>query len=165
VIRSLALSAWIVGVTLAAAYFGATVSFHSAPAKGPAEEGPMQMTLKSMSVPVIANGVMQGYVLAQVTLTLKRDLLKTLPQPPEFPIADSVFKVLYAEEQVDFKHLKKQDLDKVSNAILESVNARAAGPLVENVYIQELHYLSKQEAGAGLATGAGPAAGAAPPQH
>jgi len=163
VIRSVALSIWIAGVTLAAAYFGATLSFHSIPPAPPAEEGPAQITLKSMTVPIIANGVMQGYVLAQVTLTMKRDLLKTMPQPPDLAVADAVFKALYAEEQVDFKNLKKQDLDKLSKVILESVNARAGGPAVENVFIQELHYLSKQEAGAGLTIG--PAAGAGGTRH
>jgi len=163
VIRSLALSIWIVGVTLAAAYFGATLSFHSSPPEHSAEEGPAQITFKAVTVPVIANGVMQGYVLTQVTLALKRDLLKTLPQPPDLVLADAIFKTLYAEEQVDFKNLKKQDLDKLSKAILESVNARAGKPVVDDVFIQELHYLSKQEAGAGLTLGSG--AGAGNPRH
>ncbi len=162
-IRSLALSLWIVGATLAAVYFGATLSFNSSHQEPNAEEGPAQMTFKAVTVPIIANGAMQGYVLAQVTLTMKRGLLKTLPQPPDLAVADAIFKTLYAEEQVDFKNLKKQDLDKLSKAILESVNSRAGKPVAENVFIQELHYLSKQEAGAGLTLG--PGAGAAGPRH
>ncbi len=162
-IRSLALSIWIVGVTLAAAYFGATLSFHSPPPALPAEEAPAQITLKALTVPIIANGAMQGYVLAQITLTMKRDLLKAMPQPPDLAVTDAVFKTLYAEEQVDFKNLKKQDLDKLTKAITESVNARAGGPVVDNVFIQELHYLSKQEASGGLTLG--PAAGAGGPHR
>ncbi len=160
-IRSLAVSIWIATLTLVSAYFGATVSFHSAHTPPPGEEGPAIITLKSMTVPIIANGAMQGYVLAQIALTVKRDLLKTLPQPPDLVVADSVFRTIYAEEQVDFKHLAKQDLDKLSKTILESVNARVGGPAVENVFIQELHYLNKQEAGVNLGTSPSAGTGAA----
>ena len=104
---------------------------------------------------------MQGYVLTQIALVTKRDLLKTLPQPAEVVVADFVFKTLYAEEQVDFKHLTKQDLKKLSKTILESVNADAGVPSVENVFIQELHYLNKQEAGVTV----GPSPSAAAPHH
>jgi hypothetical protein len=162
VIRTLLVSVWILSAALASAYVGATVKLGSnAHGGAPGEEGPLQMTLKAITVPVIANGVMQGYVLAQLTLSLKRDVLKTLPQPPELVVADFVFKTIYAEEQVDFKRLAKQDLDKLSKTLLESVNARAGGPLVENVYIQELHYLNKQEAAPGI----GAAAGGGAPHH
>lgn len=162
-IRSAAVSIWIASLALISAYFGATVSFHSEQTPPPGEEGPALITLKSLTVPVIANGTMQGYVLTQIALATKRDLLKTLPQPPEIAVADFVFRTLYAEEQVDFKHLTKQDLNKLSKTILESVNARAGVPLVENVFIQELHYLNKHEAG--FTVGNPPSSGAAAPHQ
>ena len=98
-IRNLVVSIWILSLTLLSAYLGATVSFHSLRSSPPAgEEGPSLITLKSITVPVIANGTMQGYVLASVTLTVKRPLLKKLPQPTDLVLANSVFKTLYAEE-------------------------------------------------------------------
>ncbi|MGO9486030.1 MAG: hypothetical protein ACLPX9_15830 [Rhodomicrobium sp.] len=146
--RTIFVSIWILSVTLASAYMGATLQLRStAHSSEPVDDGPALITLKSMTVPVIANGEMQGYVLADMTLSLKRDLLKTMPQPPDLVVSDAVFKTVYAEEQVDFRHLKKQDLGKLSKSIAESVNAKAGVPVVENVLIQELHYLSKQEAG------------------
>lgn len=164
-IRVAAVSIWIAVLALISAYFGATVSFHSGKAPPPGEEGPAVITLKSLTVPVIANGAMQGYVLAQIALVIKRDLLKSLPQPPEVAVADFVFKTLYAEEQVDFKHLTKQDLKKLSTNILESVNASVGVPLVENVFIQELHYLNKQEAGVTVGPSPSPNPSAAAPHH
>ncbi len=149
-IRNIVVSIWILSLTLLSAYLGATVSFHSPPSSPPAgEEGPSLITLKSITVPVIANGAMQGYVLASITLTVKRPLLKKLPQPTDLVLADAVFKTLYAEEQVDFKNMPKQDLDKLTKIILESVNARAGVPVVEAVFIQELHFLNKQELASG----------------
>ncbi|MFY9643017.1 MAG: hypothetical protein WAK07_19270 [Rhodomicrobium sp.] len=147
--RNLAVSIWILCLTLGFAYFGAKMQREPAAANSqPAADAPTLIALKAMTVPVIANGAMQGYVLAQISVSATPEALKTLPQPADVLIADSVFNTLYAEEQVDFKHLRKQDLSKLSNKILENINAKTGVPLASGVFIQELHYLSKQEVGA-----------------
>ena len=147
--RNLAVSIWILCLTLGFAYFGSKMQREPAAANSqPAADAPTLIALKAMTVPVIANGAMQGYVLAQISVSATPEALKTLPQPADVLIADSVFNTLYAEEQVDFKHLQKQDLSKLSNKILENINAKAGVPLASGVFIQELHYLSKQEVGA-----------------
>lgn len=92
-IRSLLISVWIVSVTLAAAYFGHTMQ--SAPRPPGAEEAGKALTavkLKSITVPVVADGALQGYVLTQLSISAKPDLLKNLPQPPDVLLGDEVFK-------------------------------------------------------------------------
>ncbi len=106
--------------------------------------------LKGITVPVIAGNALQGYVLTQLAVSLKSDLLLSLPQPPELLITDEVFKTLYAEEQIDFKHLEKTDLVKLSKKISQNINNRAGAAVAEDVFIQELHYMSKQDASADL---------------
>ena len=146
-IRSLLISVWIVSVTLAAAYFGHTMQ--SAPRPPGAEEAGKALTavkLKSITVPVVADGALQGYVLTQLSISAKPDLLKNLPQPPDVLLGDEVFKTLYAEEQVDFKHIEKTDLARLSQKIRDSINSRAGAVVAEDVFIQELHYMSKHDA-------------------
>ena len=92
-IRSLLISIWIVSVTLAAAYVGHTMQ--SAPLPAGAEEAGKAVTavkLKSITVPVVASGALQGYVLTQLSISAKADLLKTLPQPADVLLGDEVFK-------------------------------------------------------------------------
>ena len=146
-IRSLAISVWIVSITLAAAYFGHTMQ-SSGPAHGAAEQvanAPTTVKIKSMTVPVVGGGTVQGYVLTQLSISAKSDLLKTLPQPPDLLLSDEVFKTLYAEEQIDFKHIEKTDLGKLSQKIRDNINSRVGAVLAEDVFIQELHYMSKQD--------------------
>ncbi len=146
-IRSLAISVWIVAITLAAAYFGHTMQ-SSGPAHGAAEQvanAPTAIKIKSMTVPVVGGGTVQGYILTQLTISAKSDLLKTLPQPPDLLLSDEVFKTLYAEEQIDFKHIEKTDLGKLSQKIRDNINSRVGAVLAEDVFIQELHYMSKQD--------------------
>ena len=146
-IRSLLISVWIVSVTLAAAYVGHTMQ--SAPRPPGAEEAGKAVTavkLKSVTVPVVASGALQGYILTQLSISAKADLLKTLPQPADVLLGDEVFKTLYAEEQVDFKHIEKTDLAKLSQKIRDNINSRAGAVVAEDVFIQELHYMSKHDA-------------------
>ena len=145
-IRSLLASVWIVSVTLAAAYFGHTMqSSRPAPAAEQDTKASATVKIKSMTVPVIAGGALQGYVLTEISISTKSDLLKTLPQPPELLLSDEVFKTLYAEEQVDFKHIEKTDLAKLSQKVRDNINSRAGAVIAEDVFIQELHYMSKED--------------------
>ncbi len=62
-IRNLAVSFWILSLTLASGYFGARMPRDFATAiSQPSADAPSLIALKSMTVPVIANGAMQGYV-------------------------------------------------------------------------------------------------------
>jgi len=147
-IRSLAISVWIVSITLAAAYFGHTMQ-NSGPAHRAAEQvanAPTTVKIKSMTVPVVGDGTVQGYILTTVSISAKTDLLKTLPQPPDLLLSDEVFKTLYAEEQIDFKHIEKTSLAKLSQKIRDNINSRVGAVLAEDVFIQEFHYMSKKDA-------------------
>jgi hypothetical protein len=84
--------------------------------------------------------------LTQLSISAKADLLKTLPQLTDVLLGDEVFKTLYAEEQVDFKHIEKTDLAKLSQKIRDNINSRAGAVVAEDVFIQELHYMSKHDA-------------------
>jgi flagellar basal body-associated protein FliL len=139
---------WIVSVTLAAAYFGHTMqnSGPSTPRAEEARKASTTVTLKAVTVPVIAGGALQGYVLTNIAISAKTDLLKNLPQPPDLLLSDEVFKTLYAEEQVDFKHIEKTDLARLSQKIRDNINSRAGAVVAEDVFIEELHYMSKQDA-------------------
>ena len=111
-----------------------------------AGKGLTAVKLKSITVPVVANGALQGYVLTQLSISAKADLLKNLPQPPDVLLGDEVFRTLYAEEQVDFKHIEKTDLARLSQKIRDNINSRAGAVVAEDVFIQELHYMSKHDA-------------------
>ncbi len=146
-IRSLLASVWIVSVTLAAAYFGhAMQGSRSAPEAAQAAKAPTAVKLGTVSVPVLASGALQGYVLTEVSISAKPDLLKNLPQPPDLLLGDETFKTLYGEEQIDFKHIEKTDLTMLSQKIRDNINKRAGAAVVEDVFIQGLHYMSKHDA-------------------
>lgn len=124
-LRSLLVSLWIVSATLGATYFGATMQGGKSAAETPQNAKAAPIKLKSMTVPVVSGGAVQGFVLTQLTVSAKPDLLKNLPQPPDLFLNDEVFKTIYGEEQIDFKHIEKLDLIKLSKKICDNINKRA----------------------------------------
>jgi hypothetical protein len=148
-IRGLIASLWILSMTLASVYVGTMMQGNGAsPETAQSNQTSTPVRLKSMTVPVIAGGALQGYVLTQIAVSVKPDLLKNLPQPPELLLNDEVFKAVYSEEQIDFQHMQKQDLAGLSKKIRENINSRAGAPVADDVFIQELHYMSKKDASA-----------------
>ncbi len=146
-IRSLLASVWIVAVTLAAAYFGHTMQGpRSASEAAQGAKQPTVVKLGTVTVPVIASGALQGYILTEISISAKTDLLKDLPQPPDLLLNDEAFKTLYGEEQIDFKHIEKTDLTILSQKIRNNINKRAGAAVAEDVFIQGLHYMSKHDA-------------------
>jgi hypothetical protein len=147
-LRSLLVSLWIVSATLGATYFGATMQGGKSAPETPQTAKAAPIRLKSMTVPVVSGGAVQGFVLTQLTVSAKPDLLKTLPQPPDLLLNDEAFKTIYGEEQIDFKRIEKLDLAKLSKKICDNINKRAGAPVVEEVFIQELHFMNKHDASA-----------------
>jgi hypothetical protein len=147
-LRSLLVSLWIVSATLGATYFGAMMQGGKPEAESPQIAKPAPIKLKSMTVPVVSGGAVQGFVLTQLTVSARPDLLKNLPQPPELLLNDEAFKTIYGEEQIDFKRMDKLDLVKLSKQICDNINKRAGAPVADDVFIQELHFMSKHDASA-----------------
>jgi len=105
--------------------------------------------LRTISVPVIRDGAVQGYVLAQLLVQADAAAAKSYGQKPEALLADQAFRTLYASEDLDFRRLRRQDLPALSQAIVEGANRRAGLPLVRDVLIQELSYVTRDEARGG----------------
>ncbi len=108
-----------------------------------------QVKLKLLSVPIISSGVIQGYVLANLTFTVNSAAYKTLPEPAGAFLNDEAFRQFYSVERVDFKNMKKQDLAALTKSIAASVNARLKADVVKDVLIDELNYVPKVAARGG----------------
>ncbi|KAB2917474.1 MAG: hypothetical protein F9K29_09600 [Hyphomicrobiaceae bacterium] len=139
---------WVCVVTLLSSYVAVSwQSGHTTPlAPQKASATTDAIKTRMISVPVIVDGALQGYVMAQFIFTVDAKLAGRLPIKPDIYILDETFKTMYSEEKVDFRHFRKQDLPKLSKRIVESVNARIGSRLVEDVLIQELTYVSKDQA-------------------
>jgi hypothetical protein len=153
VIKLVLVGLWACAITLSSCW--AVVSWTAASKPAGADHGSgadkLGSTLehvrtKMISVPIIAEGAIQGYVIAQFIFSIDAKQLKQLSIKPEAILLDEAFKVIYAGEAIDFRNIKKQDLPAMLKSINDGVNKRFGSQLVESVLIQELNYVSKAEA-------------------
>jgi hypothetical protein len=165
VIKIVAAGVWASVVALAASYFAVswqgsqhTATEHAAPAPAGDGHGPAKghggtetVRTRMISVPVIRAGGVQGYVMAQFSFTADARSLKQLPVKADVVVIDEAFKAIYGEEAIDFRHLKKQDLPDLGKRIAEASNKRLGVRIVEDIFVQELNYVSKE----GVRTGGG----------
>jgi hypothetical protein len=151
-IKPILIGIWISGVTLGACY-GAIV--WDAGRKAPEEQkekffGKLdQVKTKTISVPVISDGAIQGYVVASFAFAVESEILKKLTIQPETVLLDEAFRILYNGDVLQFKTMTKGDLDKSAKQIAESVNKRFGREFVHDVLIQELNFVPKEQARGG----------------
>lgn len=94
-----------------------------------------------ISVPIISDGKIGGYIVAQFVFTVDGTVLRKLSVPPNLFIVDEAFRALFAGEAVDFKNMKKYDLEGLKKNIAKNVNLRFKSELVQDVLIERLNFI------------------------
>ena len=147
-IKLLVSGVWICLITLASSY--AAVSWTTGPAAGAGEEELLLKGLKYektsvITVPMLAEGEVQGYIIAQFVFTIDNQVLNQLSVPPHVFLVDEAFRAIYADENLDFDNLQRFDLAALTQRIGDNVNAHLQADVIEDVLVEQFNYLSKEE--------------------
>jgi hypothetical protein len=150
-IKSLITGIWACVVTLGAVYYGLSwqLGAELANKNDRTHEALESMKPKMMSVPVIQDGAVQGYIVAQFVFVIDSSLVKHLSVPLDSFLVDEGVKAIYGGEIPDFRKVKRQDLMAMTKTIAENLNKRFGAPIIQDVLIQELNYLPKDKARGG----------------
>lgn len=139
---------WMPVATLAASY---TTAAYLGDADMVAGEVPISLggldyeRIPPVNVPIIADGALQGYVVAKLVFTADADELSQLSVPPHPFLIDEAFRFLYADETLDFRALRRYDLASLSDHLREAANERLGTPVVRDVLVEELNYFDKSD--------------------
>lgn len=98
-----------------------------------------------ISVPIIKEGKVQGYVVARLAYMVDNKVLEQLSFKPDLILVDEAIRTIYMEGGVDFRKLERQDLASFRKALAQNINLRLGVELVSDVLIEELDYLTKEE--------------------
>ena len=123
---------WACAVTLGASY--AAVSWQASSTSAAPEPEPERL---------------YGYVVAHFSFTADAKMMKRLSVKPEMVVLDEAFKAIYSDEAVDFRQMKKQDLPDLAKRIAEGANKRYGTHVVDDAFLQEFNYISKDGTRAG----------------
>lgn len=147
-IKVILLGAWLCAVTLGATYGALSWKTKQTGETAHAASGPLilqQTQTKVLNVPVIKDGALQGYVIAQFVFTVETEKLKELSTQPDIVVVDEAFKLIYTGEAIDFRTMRKSDIAALSKLILNNVNKRLGEAIVHEVLVQEFNYLPRDQ--------------------
>lgn len=134
---------WACVITLASSYGGA---YFKAQQSKPAEPQKIEYKkTREFTVPKIADGAIQGYVIVELSYSEDVAAEKNINAPPEVFLLDEAYRYIYSDETIDFDNMKKYDLQKFTRELIQRVNARMNAPILKDVLIQEFNYMGKAD--------------------
>jgi hypothetical protein len=144
--RLIASCVWIIVVTSASGYVSSTWRSWGAESGTPGRKSGNLERIKTMpiNVPMIANGDVEGYIVAQFVYLADTRKLRELSISPDDFITDEAFRTLYSSE-VDFNHLQKYDLERLTKILVQKINQRMGMKIIKDVLVEEFTYVSKRE--------------------
>lgn len=138
---------WVTLVALATAYAAAVIIPGRAEANKVAAAVSLQyIKTRVLNVPMIAGGVVQGFMAVQLGYTVDEAVLKAVHVPPEVYLLDEAFRALYADKALDFRDLAKYDLSKLTSRLVVATNDHLGAPVIKDVLIEQFSYISKESA-------------------
>lgn len=147
---------WVVVVTLGSLYVMNDLLAKPEKAKAaPSYFGGIDyVKMELVGIPVIRDGDMQGYVLAQLVYTADGKVLEKLSVKPDVFLKDAAIKRIYADETADFRKLKKYQIKELLAKLKDDANRRYGKPVVKEILIERLDYMKAEEVRAGGRTSA-----------
>ena len=108
-------------------------------------DGLQSQKTRVLSVPMVENGAVQGYIVARFVYTVETKTMQQFDIPPEPFVVDEAFRRIYADERLDFRKLARYDLSILTTAIKQRVNERMQAEIVRDVLIEDFNYVSREE--------------------
>ncbi|WP_112664682.1 hypothetical protein [Microvirga flavescens] len=144
--RILVTGFWICAITLmscyAAVYWGVGIK------KTKSEqylEGLEYQKVRAINVPMIADGAVQGYVIANLVFTADAKTLRTLPVPPDAFVIDETFRQVYSDDKLDFRKLSKYNVSNLLANIKTRVNERLGADIVKDILVENFNFVNKSD--------------------
>ena len=137
---------WVILVTAGATF--ASVFLSSGKDSGEqeaADQGVEQLSTEMMSIPVIREGDVTGYLVMQLSFAADRAMLEDKKVYPVPFLRDAAFRTIFSDTNIDVWRLKKKDLDTLTTAIVQEANQRLGKELVRNVLFEQINYVKKED--------------------
>ncbi|CAJ0852718.1 hypothetical protein AMST5_00580 [freshwater sediment metagenome] len=148
--QALIVGIWACLVTLAGAYGGVywRQQAASATAASAHEEKLEARKIKPITVPIISEGVLKGYIAAELILMSP----KSDPhgghgasQDPESYVMDETFRLIYADNKIDFSNMQKSDLTQLTSQITANVNKRLGSQVIKETLVKNFSFVPRDE--------------------
>ncbi len=146
-IRTIVIGLWICAVALGSLFFAVRQNYGSS-GEVKAEAGGFggldYVKTDVMSVPIISNGSVAGYVVTQLVYTIDSNIRKKITVPLEYFISDEIFRKFYGSYS-DTKEVEKVKFEDVRASVITDLNARFPEPVIKDLLVEQFNYISAEE--------------------
>jgi flagellar basal body-associated protein FliL len=138
---------WVCIVTLGAVYFSVQMSAAPAPVDEEAKKKELLEVVRgeAITVPMIANGNVQGYFIGRISFMMDKEKSKEIKLPITELMTDQLFTLLVGNKMVDLSKPGAFDLDKFKSTIKDGMNTKFGDQVVAEVLVEQLDYMSKED--------------------
>ncbi|RTL84696.1 MAG: flagellar basal body-associated protein FliL [Hyphomicrobiales bacterium] len=140
---------WACAVTLGGAYGGATWRLRANNAPTPPHEEKLEThKVKPITVPIISEGALKGYIAAEFSmLSPKTDAHggHEAGLDPEGYFMDEAFRLIYAESKIDFTQIQKTDLAVLTSRITTNVNKRLGRDVIKETLVKSFAFVPRDD--------------------
>lgn len=148
-IKILLTGLWASVVALGSSYATATMGTGESVApqsenKGEVLDGLEYRKPPALTVPMISDGRLRGYVVAKIVFTADAEALGEFPVDPQPFVMDEAFRRIYTDGKVEFDKMSKYNLDEITKAIKANVNTRLGSELIRDILFEEMNYVDKE---------------------
>lgn len=145
-IRSLILAILACASTIGGLYGAMTWKANAKAQVNQESENKLQiMKTRMVSVPLLADGEVFGYVVTRLQFLANADMVKLSSVAPDVFVADEAFRQIYEYAPEDMKNGRKQAIKQLTNDVAAGANKRIGRDVVKDVMIDSWTYLSKQD--------------------
>lgn len=143
--KPLMLALWACLVTLGSTYAGMQWRLHrSAPQAEHAEKATIHK-VRPITVPIIANGALKGYVSAEFNFVGADENGHDGEAEAESFFMDEAFRLIYSDTTIDFTDLRKSDLSALTVRLTENVNKRIGRSAVKETLLRNFNFVSRDD--------------------
>ena len=96
-------------------------------------------------MPIIVDGAVEGYVVAQFVYTADAAALNRLSVPPDAFMLDEAFRTIFSDDRIDFDHLERFDIASLTAKLTEAANTRFGIDLIQDVLVEQFTFVTKDE--------------------
>jgi hypothetical protein len=154
VIRSALIALWVCAATVAGGYAGAK---WQPAAKHEAEPIGMEKAtltkLRPMSVPIIIDAKVAGYIVCQFSLLASAETLKSLAVKPDVFVFDAAFKGIYSGQSIDLTKLTKDRWSELAGTVKQAVNDRYGREVLRDLVLEDFTFVTADMARQGGESG------------
>ncbi len=138
---------WVCAVTLGSVYY--SMQRASAPVESEAELQRKALEEyvpgEMITVPVIADGAVQGYFLTKLSFAVDKNKIKTLHVPLKESVTSELYNILVGQRLINVADTSNFDLANFKTKVKEGLNKDFEDEVIFEVLVEQLEYLSKSD--------------------